>query len=157
MERMRTSVTGSRARGFSLLELLIVLTIAGLAMALVVPSGARMLDAMQSRQAVRDALALLAAARQRAVSSGRAQDVFVQPAQRRVWTGEREQRLPGDLTLTVHGAAELNREDTGVIRFYPDGGASGGGIDILRADGSGTRISVDWLLGRVTQQRLGAG
>ena len=157
MERMRTSVTGSRARGFSLLELLIVLTIAGLAMALVVPSGARMLDAMQSRQAVRDALALLAAARQRAVSSGRAQDVFVQPAQRRVWTGEREQRLPGDLTLTVHGAAELNREDTGVIRFYPDGGASGGGIDILRADGSGTRISVDWRLGRVTQQRLGGG
>jgi len=155
---MQTSATGSsRAGGFSLLELLVVLAIAGLMAAVVLPSGARMYDNMQARGAVRDALAMLAVARNRALTSGVAQDVMVQPAKRLLWTGGREQRLPGNLSLTVHGAAELNRDDTGVIRFYPEGGASGGGIDILRADGSGTRISVDWLLGRVSQQPLGAG
>ena len=46
----------------------------------------------------------------------------------------------------------LNRERLGVIRFYPEGGSSGGGIDMERADGTGVRISVDWLVGRVSQE-----
>lgn len=40
------------------------------------------------------------------------------------------------------------------IRFLPSGGASGGSIEVLRAPGSGTRLRVDWLSGRVTQEAL---
>jgi general secretion pathway protein H len=39
-------------------------------------------------------------------------------------------------------------------RFYPEGGASGGGIDLQRRDGSGTAVNVDWLVGRVSQEPL---
>jgi len=53
----------------------------------------------------------------------------------------------------VHSARELNRDAEGVVRFYPEGGSSGGDIDIARPDGSGVKISVDWLVGRVTHQK----
>ena len=39
-----------------------------------------------------------------------------------------------------------------MIRFYPEGGSSGGGIDMERPGGTGVRISVDWLVGRVSQE-----
>ena len=152
---MPISVTGSsRGRGFTLLELLVVLGISGLLLAVVLPSSARMYSAMREREAFRDARALLSAARIRALNSGLAQDVFVRPSERRLWSAQEEQRLPAELSFVVHGAAELNRDNTGVIRFYPEGGASGGAVDILRANGSGVRISVDWLLGQVTQEAL---
>ena len=61
------------------------------------------------------------------------------------------------VSTEVHGAAELNYADVGVIRFYPEGGASGGGIDLRRRDGSGTAVNVDWLVGRVSLAPLRDG
>ena len=49
-------------------------------------------------------------------------------------------------------AGELNRRDAGVIRFYPEGGSSGGGVDIEIPGRHGVSIQVDWLVGRVTQE-----
>ena len=46
-------------------------------------------------------------------------------------------------------AKEVNRDGLGVIRFYHDGGASGGGIDITREGSNTVKIAVDWLVGRV--------
>ncbi|MFK7831527.1 MAG: Tfp pilus assembly protein FimT/FimU [Congregibacter sp.] len=146
-----------RSSGFSLVELLVALTIAGMVMGVAAPASVRFYEGMQRRQAVRDTVTLLASAREKALSSGYSQDVMVRPSARRIWMSTREQIVPDGLTLTVHGAAELNQNDTGIIRFYPDGSASGGGIDIARADGSGTRINVDWLIGTVQQQPLGEG
>jgi len=143
--------------GFSLLELMVVLAIAGLLVALALPAGARLYERMQAREALRETLAVFAMARREALASGETQDVMVQPSTRRLWTAGTASQLPGTVVLTAHGAAELNRSDTGVIRFYPDGGASGGGIDMRYPDGSGTRINVDWLLGRVTHKPLGSG
>lgn len=147
----------TRARGFSLLELLVAITIVGVVLAAAVPSSARFYESMQRRAAIRDVITLFASAREKALTSGVSQDVFVRPATRRLWLAEKDHVLPEGLTLMVHGAAELNLDDIGVIRFYADGSASGGGVDIQRPDGSGTRISVDWLVGSVRQQPLVSG
>ena len=161
---MRTWGTGSNtggpraakpAGGFTLVELLVVLAIAGLVLAVAVPTSMRFFDSMQTRQAARTTMAMLVAARERALSSGRPQDVMVRPATGELWSEEREYEIPGSLRVTVHGAAELNHADVGVIRFYPEGGASGGGIDLRRRDGDGTAINVDWLVGRVSLAPLG--
>ena len=135
-----------------MLEMLVAISIAGLLLAVAVPASYRFYESIQYRQAVREVVTTLAAARYRAVNSGRAQDVAIDPfANTLAFNGELTE-LPAGLHLVVQAAGELNRERAGVIRFYPEGGSSGGGIDLERNDGSGVRISVDWLMGRVTQE-----
>ncbi len=152
--KLRSTPPIPRARGFSLVELMVAMAIAGIVMAAAVPYSLRFYEGIERRQAVRDTVTLLVSAREQALSSGSSRDVLVRPSTGRIWLGEREQRVPEGLTLSVRSARQLNRGDVGVIRFYPDGSASGGGIDFARADGSGTRIDVDWLVGRVTQQAV---
>lgn len=140
-------------RGFTLVELLAALTIAGMLLVVAVPASVRFYDSIQYRQAVRDVVTLLSSARYAAVNTGRAQDVVINPGTRELRFGSRRTQLPGDLGLVVHSARELNREREGVIRFYPEGGSSGGGVDIERPGSDGVRVSVDWLVGRVSQER----
>lgn len=141
-----------RVRGFTMLEMLVAITIVGLLLAVTVPASARFYESIQYRQAVRDVITALASARYRAINSGRAQDVTVDPQGNRLGSNDEVTHLPEGFAVTVHSAGELNRNSMGVIRFYPEGGSSGGGIDLEREDGSGVRISVDWLVGRVSQE-----
>ncbi len=135
-----------------MLELLAAITIVGLLMAVAVPASVRSYESMQYRQSVRDVITALATARYDAINTGRAQDVSIDPAARTVGLNGELTQLPAAVNLVVHAARELNRERAGVIRFYPEGGSSGGDIDIERPGGVGVRISVDWLVGTVSQE-----
>ena len=146
---MSTSISKSHA-GFTILELMAAITIVGILLAVSVPSTVRFYESMQYRQAIRDVITVLSSARYRAVSTGRSQDVSIVPQDRLVSYSQKEIQLPDSLTVAVHSAAEVNTASAGVIRFYPEGGSSGGGVDLERADGSGVRIAIDWLAGQVT-------
>jgi general secretion pathway protein H len=137
--------------GFTMLELLVAISIVGLLLALAVPASFRFYESIQYRQAVRDVVTTLASARYQAINSGRAQDVAVDPVSGIIRFNNRSMQLPAGFRIAVHTAREVNREREGVIRFYPEGGSSGGGIDLERPGGRGVRISVDWLMGRVSQ------
>lgn len=141
------------ARGFTMIELIAAITIGAMMLALAVPASVKMYETMQYRSAVKDAVTLLASARYKAIDSGRAQDVRIKPDEREIQLNDATETLPKNLTVAVTSARELNQQGVGVIRFYPEGGSSGGGIDIERENGSGVRISVDWLIGRVIQER----
>lgn len=141
------------APGFTLLELVVALAIAGLLMALVVPAAGRLYSGMQYREGIREAMTVLTAARMRAITSGKPQDVEVRPDKRSISYAGKTHTLPSGVNMAVHAARELNREGTGVIRFYPEGGASGGGIDIESSRGDGISVEVDWLTGAVSQAR----
>lgn len=142
-----------RLSGFTLIELLAAITIVGMLMAVAVPASVRFFDSMQYRQGIRDVVTMLASARHAAISRGLPQDVVIDPEARALSFNERRRQLPEGLSLTVHSSRELNRRNQGVIRFYPEGGSSGGSVDIERVGGDGVRISVDWLVGRVSQER----
>ncbi|NCF21027.1 MAG: general secretion pathway protein GspH [Haliea sp.] len=136
-----------------MLEILAAITIVGLVLAVSVPASARLYQSMQYRQAVRDVVTLFASARYQAVNTGRAQDVVINPRAKELRLNDTLKRLPADLNVLVHSARELNDRDAGIIRFYPEGGSSGGGVDIEVPDRWGVRVNVDWLIGRVSQEK----
>ena len=142
----------SLSRGFTLLELLVALAIAGLVLAVTVPASVRMYDSMQYRESVRELITLFASARYQAINSGYAQNVEVHPALGELRLNDTVKKLPDGVSLFVESATELNLDNIGIIRFYPEGGASGGSVDIQRSSGDGVKVSVDWLLGTVTQE-----
>ena len=138
--------------GFTVLEVLVVISIVGLLLAVTVPASSRFYESMQYRQAIQDVVSLLAIARHRAINTGEAQDVMFDTEHKRISLNNDIRQLPESFTMLVSSAAELGDQGRGVIRFYPEGGASGGDVELARPDNSGVKITVDWLVGRVTQQ-----
>lgn len=130
------------------------IAIVGLLLAVSVPGSIKLYDSIQYRQSVRDVLTLLGTARHRAVDRGRIQEVSFNPATNTVVLDEDEQRLPDDYSLSVTTAREVNRARAAVIRFYPEGGSSGGDIVIESSSGRGVMITVDWLMGGISQVSL---
>ncbi len=132
---------------------MVAIAIVGLVIAVTVPGSMRFYESIQYRQSVRDVLSALGGARQQAMDTGRAQDVLFRPREGSIEYAGETLLLPDDFTLAVTTASEVNQGAAGVIRFYPEGGSTGGDIDITAPGGRGVRIAVDWLMGGVTQVR----
>lgn len=144
-------------RGFSLLELMVAFTIAALLVGFSTPVAMRMYDSMQYRSAVGDINTALAKARYYAITRGHPVDVELIPDERKFRVGEQAfSQVSKTVNLVAEVAAELSPDShVAVVRFYPDGSSSGGNVSVVRASGAGVRLDVDWLLGRVSQTRLG--
>ena len=148
-------------KGFTLLELVIALSIAAMVFVLSGPSLQRFYDAMEYRDAVRQIVSAARNAKRDAYISGEAIDLLID-ADRNLFGLSRDSRtlkrealspLADSLNLKVVYAEEISPDgQLGAIRFYPTGGASGGEVFIERESGAGTHLTIDWLLGEVTQQ-----
>lgn len=133
---------------------MVVFSIMGLLISVVPAAFDKMRESAQYRDTLRTMTAQMRSARYRAVAEGAEIRFNVDLAQRRYGvdgTPWRELPLPLQLRATVAGQ-EVASNGTAAIRFLPDGGATGGSIDVLRTAGHGTRLRVDWLSGRVTQE-----
>jgi general secretion pathway protein H len=141
-----------RQRGFTLLEVIVVLVLAGILYTLIlgVPMrGASVADlkaaARTLASGLRQAQSTAMVTRQDAVLSV---DV---DAREFVMPGDTEARkLPEGIDLKLYTAqSEVSSQNKGAIRFYPDGSSTGGRITVS----SGERkylVDVDWLTGRVS-------
>ncbi|NND68150.1 MAG: prepilin-type N-terminal cleavage/methylation domain-containing protein [Halioglobus sp.] len=137
-------------RGFTLLELVVALAIVAVILGVSVPAMQNFYESSQYRGAISDVVSLLGSARYTAIRTGNEQDVFIYPRERKISSGKASRVLPDGIRLEVLGSAELNQDSAGVIRFYPDGGASGGYINVASENGNVVQVQVDWLLGRVS-------
>ncbi len=145
---------GVRGAGFTLLELLVAIAVAALVLTVVPPMLSRGYETMAYRAAVRELVAGLKGARRAAMETGRSVAFVVDTAARRfgvdgALTGELPPAVQVRLTVADR---EIDSSERGAIRFYPDGGATGGSIQLLRSGGGGVRLRVDWLLGTVSQE-----
>lgn len=157
----RSAWSPVRTAGFTLLELVVALTIGVLLVGLGGPRAVKLYDTMQYRDAVRGLAGAASAARLRAITSGQAVDFMVEPDAHRYAVQRAETEFDRDAARDVDDSLSIGAQSArqvmsepgvAVIRFYPDGSSTGGSVTLRRDSGQGVRLRVDWLLGRITRE-----
>lgn len=137
------------ARGFTLIEVLAVLAILGLAMGLIIGRG----PARPARLTARAGAAQFADALHRAANLAMVSGVPVRVVvdiDRHLYAqdGAAPRGFAPDLAVSLlPGMARLG-PTRGVISFSPDGSASGGGLRLVRGRYAQV-VAVEWLTGRI--------
>ncbi|TMH25519.1 MAG: type II secretion system protein GspH [Betaproteobacteria bacterium] len=139
-------------RGVTLLELLIVLTLMGIIVAIVLPTFGGGVSTTALKSAAREVAAGLRYARGQAIAQ-RTEALLVLDVDARTFTlppDTQLHRLPERLELKLYTAQrDLVSDKVGAIRFFPDGGSTGGRITLAAGERK-YDVDVDWLTGRVT-------
>lgn len=148
----------SGSRGFTLMELLVVLVIASLAISMVGPAFQRILPGITLEAESRKLAGLLRHARSQAILSG-APVAISQDAESgglRLSYREQAYALPEHISLELEPGPGVADPAFGAaqIFFYPRGDSSGGRLSLTLEQGRSETIDVDWLSGRV--QRVAA-
>ncbi|MBX8554332.1 prepilin-type N-terminal cleavage/methylation domain-containing protein [Pseudomonas cichorii] len=148
---MRSSYCHSR--GFTLLEVLAVLTVISIVMTLIASGVSRGQSDLRDRQSISTLLQSLRQARTLAVVEKRQVQVQFDLA-RLCYRLEQKtsQCLPPDTRLVVETAAGLSREHV-AIAFHSNGSSSGGNLQLETASRS-VRIDVGWLTGSIALKEL---
>jgi len=137
----------NRQRGFSLIELLVVVALVGILAAIAFPSFTDWRRNMEYKSAARDIASILRDARQRAIATNREHRVEFDTANRRyrltggnlasgstAWTVVKDwATLSASVNMSVAGATEKE--------FNPNGTSSTGSIAILDSSGT-TRYTI---------------
>jgi len=138
-------------KGFTLLELIVVMALMAIMMTLVPPLISNALPGTQLKSASRQLAAGLRYARNHALTV-RKEATLTMDVEKHSYqiTGKKKSySISKDLNIELLTAeSETSDENTGSIRFFPDGGSTGGRITISygeRAFG----VDVDWLTGKV--------
>jgi general secretion pathway protein H len=144
-----------RERGFTLVELVVVLAIAAGLLAVAPMALERYRESSDYRNTLRTRAAGLAEARRAAISGGRVVAFSVDLGARQYGVeGRPAHGLPESLTIRATVAYTDLLDNVARIRFYPGGNATGGSIEVVRASGTGARLRTDWLDGRVSIEEL---
>jgi general secretion pathway protein H len=147
--------------GFTLLELLVVLAIAGLLVALVPAAVSAVVPGTKARIAAFDMASTLRDARNLAISQSAAVDVvFDLESASYAIAGSPSTDLPRGMALVIQERSgyvsetrrvarhsSFDRAEQVTLRFYPDGSSSGLDVRLGPEDGGGYVVAVDWLLG----------
>ncbi len=148
--RQRTSKAGNSDGGFTLLEMLVVITI------VVMLAGAlanlRFGAGQSHEEAVREILSTLRQARAEAIRNAETTPVIFDLRDRRFGMPGQEKALDASINLTLRTAREarLGRGEQSIL-FFPDGSASGGSIRVEKGRETST-ITVRWLTGVIRQE-----
>ena len=141
----------SRHRGFTLVEMLVVMVIMVLAYAMTAPMISAGVSGAELKAAARQIAAGLRKARSEAVvrKNEVALTVDVERRQFELSGDKRIYRFPEKIEVSLFTAqSELLDAKIGAIRFYPDGSSTGGRVTLSHGERK-YRVDVDWMTGRV--------
>ncbi len=135
--------------GFTLIEILVTLAILGVIMGLFLGRGGMVNQGLNTRAAAGAIAQGLRAARAQAIATDEDVSVAIDPA-RHLFAIDRTPPtlLARDLNLTVMPPALKGPGTVRVIRFSPDGSATGGEV-LLGTGRHRVDIKVEWLTGQV--------
>ncbi len=148
---LRYAATESRAVGFTVLEMLVVLMLIALIAAVTIPTFSGGVSTTQLKTAAREVAAGLRLARGQAIAQRTESVLELDVAARsfRVPPDPRVHALPPGIDLKLFTAQrDLSTDQVGAVRFYPDGGSNGGRITLAAGERK-FDVDVDWLTGRV--------
>jgi len=148
---LSSSVGRGNARGVTLLEMLVVLSIMAVIAAIVVPVFTGGVSGSELKGATREVAAGLRLARSEALATRKETRVTLD-LENRSFQVERDPRthaLPKQIELKLFTAqSDLVSDKVGAIRFFPDGGSNGGRVTLAAGERK-FNVDVDWLTGRV--------
>ncbi len=151
---MTRSTRQARSCGFTLVELLVVMAIMAFVMGLVATSISRSISGAESRVAARKLTIALRYTRTQAILK-KTQTIFLVDTEARTYQapGKAIVELPEGMDVILTTArSELTSESAGGIRFFPDGGSTGGHVELI-VNGREYRVNVAWLTGEATLER----
>lgn len=137
--------------GFTLIELLVVIVIMGLAYAIASPLISSGVTGAELKASARQLAAGLRRVRAEAISQRREVTLTIDLENRWFWVGNdtKSHKLPRSVAIELYTAqSEKIGNSTGAIRFFPDGGSTGGRITVSAKDRS-YGVDVNWLTGQV--------
>lgn len=135
------------AKGFTLIEMLVVLAIMALVVALLTPMMRIGRASADLRAASSEMLAAMRTARSTAISQNRTTAIVLDPVRGRYAEPKRDHVLPNGMTMSWRALWPVAGHDhLGAIYFFPDGSATGGEID-LRTGNTVGAVVVDWFSG----------
>lgn len=130
------------------------MVIIALMMGLVVTSMSGSISSAEARAAARELVASIRYTRARAILD-KSEQVFEVNTEERSYQapGRKQVKLPEGVDITITTArSEITAEDIAGIRFFPDGGSTGGHIE-LTVNEREYRVNVAWLTGETSLQR----
>lgn len=130
------------------------MVIIALVMGLVAGSMSRSISGAEARSAARKLVASLRYTRTRAIIE-KSEQVFLLDTDNRSYQapGRKQTILPEGVDVTITTArSELTSEAVAGIRFFPDGGSTGGHIE-LTVNKREYRINVAWLTGEARLEK----
>ena len=139
----RVRPRGQRDRGFTLIEVMAVLAILGMALSIVARSGPSRSAALDLHGTADGIVGGLRLARAQAIAGNVAVPFTIGPGGYRTGAGRTNPLPEGVMAVLVAPEA------AGQIVFTPDGGSAGGEVRVASRAGART-VRVGWLSGRVT-------
>jgi len=136
--------------GFTLVEMLVVLTILALTTTLVAPLVSGGSEGARLQMAAGDLASAFRLTRSAAITRNREMSLMIDVNKRTFSSAVVSQRAFSpdiDAKLTFAAGLEAGRSDGG-FRFFPDGSSTGGDVT-LSLRGTQTKLCVDWLTGVV--------
>lgn len=141
----------AKTKGFTLLEVMVVLVIMALILVIVPPFLPNVMASTHVKSAARELAANLKHARSQAIDHQQESVLIVNVDEKKYTLDNKSKilKLPTDASLSLITAkSEQLDENEGQIRFFPDGSSTGGQIKLSHAKHEIT-VDVHWLTGKV--------
>ncbi len=159
-----------KSKGFTLLELALVLILLSLAGYLVIPSMARLSNVIELKGTAQKIAGILRYSRMATIQKGRVHQILIDRKQRELivralqsekkegieftWVEKIKYQIPAGINLKEEISPGDYSAELPAIEFYPTGQANGGQILLADPEQKGYRIKISFLTGLVEVEKI---